>query len=141
MLKHKFFGLLAAGAVAVALLASPPVQAADMALDGNLRGLCGTATASANAATLANKCGVITSESITTSAGSEYLLDVTNTVAAVGDIVLASVEWGSTQRGDPMLKTAAVGAGTMQFRVLNSTSRVFQAFSGNIKIKYFLIKP
>lgn len=133
------FGALA---LAAALAFAPMALAADQAIDGNLRLSCGEATASSNAATLNNKCGVITTEVLSTAAGSEYLLNVTNSVATASDIVLWSVEWGNVANtGDPMPKQGGIGAGTMQFRVLNSTSRVVQAFSGQqLRIRYLILK-
>ena len=104
-------------ALAFALVASP-VRALDISLDGFLRGQCGTATASANAATLNNKCGVITSESLTTAAGSSYTLTLTNSTIAATDIVLVSVASGATIN-TYQVGVDAIAAGSCRIHVRN----------------------
>lgn len=145
--------ILAAAAFAAAMAVSVPAAAGDLALDGNLRGDCGTATASAGAATLNNKCGVITSEILTTAAGSSYTLTLTNTVAAATDLVVWSVENGTNTQGDLQVGRALPGAGSITFTAKNADfanqtngqslahSGAPSAFgSGTIKIRYFIIK-
>ena len=81
-------------AAAVVLAAAPafvPARAANLSLDGNLSALCGTATGTSNAATLANKCGVITTESATTAAGATFTETITATPVAATDLCFASV--------------------------------------------------
>lgn len=135
MLK-KFIGLIAGLALIAA--ASLPAFATDLSLDGNLRLQCSTATASGGAATLANKCGVITTEALTSLTNSAYTLTLTNTVAAAADIVLWSVDNGTNTTGLPImgLATAAANSVTITFRQATATN-----FNGTMKIKYLIIKP
>ncbi len=61
-----------------------------------------TATASSNAATLnAAGSGIITTESLTTAAGSDYTLTLTNNMVAAADIVFATVQLGTSTVGNP----------------------------------------
>lgn len=141
MMKKFILAGFAALALTAALALAPPARAADVAIDGNLRVNCGEVTAASGAATLNNKCGVITTEALTTTSGSVYTLLLTNSVATGSDIVLWSVEFaGQDPKGDPMPMHGGVGTGTAQFRVLNSTARVVQAFAGQLRIKYLILK-
>lgn len=131
-------------AVALLAMAAAPAPAADLALDGNLRGLCSTATASGGAATLANKCGTITSESLTTAFGSSYTLTLTNSVVAAADIITWSVDNGTNTGGDLVMGRATAAAGSIVFLVKNpigGTVGSSSALNGTIKIKYMVIKP
>lgn len=129
------------------LLAPQRSQAANLSLDGNLIGSCGTGTASAGAVTLANKCGVITSEALVTAKGSDYTLTITNTVAAAADIAWCSVENGTNTGGAPQLMRCTAGAGTIVVVVKNYPFGIGtnitdgSVFNGTIKVKYFLAKP
>lgn len=98
-----------------------------------------TATASSNAATLNNAgAGVITTESLTTVAGTEYLLTLTNNMIAATDIVLASVGNGSNTGGNPGVTLSQANAGTATIRVRNGHASA--AFNGTLKIGFFVIK-
>lgn len=132
-MKIKLLGLVSA----LALFASPAF-AADLALDGFLRGQCGTITESGNAATLNNKCGVITTASITAPSGSEYLVTLTNSTVAAGDIVLWSVGNGSSTTGLVTMGRATVTASTVAFSVRQATAT---NFNGTLLITYFVLKP
>ncbi|MFA6267677.1 MAG: hypothetical protein WC670_18415 [Pseudolabrys sp.] len=145
MFIKKFWTSLSAAlalASVAALLLGSPVRAADLSLNGNLRGLCGTVTATGNgtagAATLANKCGVVTTDTLTTPTSSNYALTLTNTVAAAADLVVWSIDNGSNTTGIPVQATAVVSAGAIVFNVRQSTGT---NFNGTLKIKYFVIKP
>lgn len=137
----RILGLVAS--LALMAMIAVPVHAADLSLDGNLRGNCGTATASGNGtaatATLANKCGVITTESLTGPTASEYTLTLTNTVISTGDIILWSVANGTntTGLGGAMRATpTAASTGAFVVRQMSSAS-----FNGTLTIRYFVIKP
>lgn len=101
----------------------------------------GAATAASGAATLDNHhAGVITSESLTTTAGSDYTLTLTSNAVTASDIILWSVERGTSTTGDPEAKAVEMGAGTAIFRVLNATNRIVSAFNGQIRIKFVIVK-
>jgi hypothetical protein len=142
MLKRNL-GLLGALAIACVSLAAP-AYAVDTSLDGNLRGNCGTVTASSGAATLANKCGVVTSESLTTLKDSEYTLTLTNSAIAAADVVLATVANGTNSGGEPSITRVTPGAGSLVIVVKNLLTGAVgtgASFNGTIKINYFNIKP
>lgn len=139
MMKNFRLAALALAALAFSL----PALAVDMAVDGNLRLNCSTATASGGAATLANKCGIITSEVLTTALNSTYTLTLTNSLAAAGDIVLASVTNSPNTGGSPALLTAVAGSSSITFIVTNynyGTTGTGAAFNNAIKINYLLLK-
>lgn len=136
MLK-RLLAALAASLAALTFAAS--VFAADLAQDGYIRGLCGTATASAGAATLANKCGVITSESISTAAAAEYTLTLTNTAVAATDICIASTGLGSSTTGTPGIGGVTPAAGSAVITVTNLHTSA--AFNGTITVSYMCFRP
>jgi len=145
MFKHlgRFIG---AGLLAAALFLAPQARATDLSLDGNLRLQCSTATASAGAATLNNKCGTITSEALTTAVGSNYTLTLTNSVIAAADIVLAEVGNGTNTGGGPVLQRVTPAAGSAVISIINNNtgtgaSGTVQAFNGTITVKYLVVKP
>lgn len=98
-----------------------------------------TATASAGAATLnAAGSGVITTESLSTLAGSTYTLTLTNSMIAATDIVLASVGNGSNAVGTPAVASITPGAGSVSIVVQNISNNT--ALSGTLKIGFVVIK-
>lgn len=109
-----------------------------IALGTNLRSNSGAASATAGAATLNNKAGVITSESVTTAAGSNYTLTLTNSAAGAGDIVLWSVDNGTNSAGTPVAVTASPTSGQVVFIVKNTHASA--AFNGTIKVSYLIVK-
>lgn len=134
----KFGSLFGAALLIAALSFAQPARALDLSLDGNIIGSCGTATASGGAATLANKCGVITSEALTSLTGSKYTLTLTNTVIAAADILLWSAEDGTNTTGIWGMTKATPAAGSAVFVLTQTTA---PNFNGTVKIRYMIIKP
>ena len=132
----RFLAALAAATISLALYALP-APAANIALDGSLSGLCGTATGTSNASTLANKCGVITTESATTAAGATFTETVTDTVVAATDLCFASVSTGGT--GTPAVTKVTPGSGSLVVVVQNIHASA--AFNNTLAISYLCIKP
>lgn len=98
-----------------------------------------TATASSGAATLnAAGSGIVTSESISTAAGSNYTLTLTNNMIEAGDVVLASVRLGSSTNGEPMVESVTPAAGSVVIIVRNNHGSA--AFNGTIKIGFLVVK-
>lgn len=133
-------GLLLGAAL---LFGSAPAFAANLSLDGNLQGNCGTVASTGNGtagtATLNNKCGVITTEALTVSpTASEYTVTLTNSVIAAGDIILFSIANGTNTTGlaSATRTTPGTGSATIVFRHLSSAN-----FNGTMLINYFVIKP
>lgn len=96
----------------------------------------GTVTGAAGAATLHKTSGVVTTESLTTAAGVEYTLTLTNREIAADDVVLVSVSTAGT--GTPTVTTVAEAAGSVVIKVRNSHATV--AFSAALKVKFAVIK-
>lgn len=97
-----------------------------------------TATATAGAATLNKMSGVITSESLSTAAGSTYTLTLTNSDIAATDMVFASVAMGTSTTGMPAITTVKPGAGSVVIVVQNIASAA--ALNGTIKIAFAVLK-
>lgn len=97
----------------------------------------GTATCSSNAATLSKRSGVITSESLTTAAGSGQDLTITCTECAATDILLVTRVGGTSTAGTPLIK-AVPGDGSFVITVDNKHASA--ALNGTFKIAFFLIK-
>lgn len=132
----KYLRVAALALVAFALFALP-ARATDLPVDGNLRFSCGTATAAASAATLNNKCGVVTTESLTTLTGSEYTLTLTNSTVASTDILLASVSYGTSTTGAPVVSRVISGTGSAGIVIRLMSTAIL---NGTLQIKFLNFK-
>jgi hypothetical protein len=97
-----------------------------------------TAAATAGAATLSRYSGVVTSESITTAAGSNYTLTLTNTLIAAADQVFVSVSFGTNTQGTPYVSTVTPAAGSVVIVIKNDHATL--AFNGTIKVQFLVVK-
>jgi hypothetical protein len=97
-----------------------------------------TATATAGAATLNKSAGVITSESLTTAAAAVYTLTITNSTIAAADQVFASVSFGTSTTGEPVVERVTPGAGSVVIRVKNVAGAA--ALNGTIKVAFMVLK-
>jgi hypothetical protein len=97
----------------------------------------GTATASSGAATCNDLIGKITTESLSTAAGGEYTLTLTNNKIAAGDIVLASVD-ALSSAGTPGIGGCNVSAGQVVITITNLHASA--AFNGPVQINFMVIK-
>jgi hypothetical protein len=97
-----------------------------------------TAAATSGAATLNKNAGVITSEALTTAAGAQYTLTLTNSDIAAADQVMASVQLGSATTGTPTITTVTPGAGSVVIVVQNIHATA--ALNGTIKIAFVRFK-
>lgn len=97
-----------------------------------------TATATAGAATLNKNAGVITSESLTTAAGAEWTLTLTNSAVAAADQVFASVQNGTNTTAMPYITTVTPAAGSVVIKVRNGHASV--ALNGTVKVAFFVVK-
>lgn len=134
-MKHKLLGAISA----LALLASTQANAVNLAVDGNIQLLAGTATATSGAATLANKAGTITSESLSTAAAAIYTLTITNTAVAATDLCFASTAYGTSTTGNPAIARVAPGAGSLVVIVQNIAAAA--ALNGTITVTFMCFKP
>ena len=100
-----------------------------------LLGARASADATAGAATVNAQRGYVTSEALTTAAGSAYTLTLTNSRVAAASQVVATVEDGTNTQGIPMVGTVKVtAAGTVVIKVYNMHAS--QAFNGTILISF-----
>lgn len=97
----------------------------------------GTVTLSSNAGVLSKMAGVITTESLTTAAGSSQALTITNTLCASTDIILISRGGGTNSAGSPLMK---VVPGTGSFVITLDNVHASAAFNGTFKISFLLLK-
>lgn len=100
-----------------------------------------TATSSAAAVTLnAAGSGVITTEALTTLAGSDYTLTLTNNMIAAADIVLATVNNGTNTGGAPNLRAITPAAGSVAIVVRNGQTVIDTALNGTLQIRFVVVK-
>jgi hypothetical protein len=97
----------------------------------------GTAAATAGAATCNDLVCQITTESLSTAAGAEYTLTLTNNKIAAGDLVFASVDAGSSA-GTPGIGGCTVTAGQVIITVTNLNAAT--AFNNTLKVNVLVVK-
>jgi hypothetical protein len=98
----------------------------------------GTATATAGAATLNKMAGKITSEALTTAAGGDYILTLTNDQVAAADMVFASVANGTNTGGEIFVELVQVSAGSIVMEIHNHST--LTALNGTIVISFLILK-
>lgn len=97
------------------------------------------ATASSAAATCNAQHCLITTEALTTAAGSQYTLVLTNNVAETTDVVHASVGFGTATTGEPVVDRVKVTAnGSVSVVIENRHASV--ALDGTLLIGVSLFK-
>ena len=95
----------------------------------------GTAASGAVSTTLPT--GVITSEALTTAAGADYTLTITNQNFKTTSLVLANVGNGTSTTGVPDMSSVTPGAGTCVIVVQNIHATA--ALNGTLKIGFVII--
>ena len=108
-----------------------------VAAGGKISADVGAATMSSNAATLSQIAGKVTSEALTTAAGSAQALVFTNTLVDAADVVIATLMGGTNTNGSVELKAVAT-ANTITFTLTNRHASV--AFNGTFIIGFVVIK-
>lgn len=94
----------------------------------------GVATAVAGAATINHVSGQVTSESVTTAAGSDYVLTLTHPMVQADSVVLASVANGTNTTEGLAVNRVQPSAGSVIIRVRNTHATV--ALNGTIVISF-----
>jgi hypothetical protein len=128
--------LILAGGLA-ALAQSPAVlrPPGGLALDSGTK----TATAVAGAATLNKFSGKVTSEvGITTAAGADYVLTLTNSMIVAADMVFASASQGTNTTEGLAINRITPAAGSVVIRVRNTHATV--AFNGSVIVSFWVLK-
>lgn len=92
------------------------------------------ATAVAGAATDTHTTGQITSEALTTAAGADYVLTLTNPLVNVDSVVLATVFNGTNTTVGTAINAVTPAAGSVTIRVRNNHASA--AWNGTIVISY-----
>lgn len=98
----------------------------------------GTKTAAAGAATLSALQGKITTEALTTAAAAAYALTLTNDQIAAGDIVLASVAYGTATAGVPVISRVTPAAGSVVIVISNEAGAA--ALDGTLVVSFVVAK-
>lgn len=93
----------------------------------------GTATSTANAATINAQTGVITTEALTTAAGGTYLMTLTNSAIVATSIVTVTVAMGTATLGGLVPIRVTPAAGTCSILLQNVG---LNAVNGTIKIGF-----
>lgn len=114
----------------------------DLSIGGKGTGLLktasrGTATAAAGAATSNTQSGLVTTEALTTAAGAQYTLTLTNDKIGFGSILLVTVANGTSTAGTPSLTVASQGSGSATIIVQNIHGA--NAFNGTLKISFLVM--
>jgi hypothetical protein len=94
----------------------------------------GTATSTAAAATINAQTGLITTEALTTAAGSTYTMTLTNSAIAASSIVLVTVGKGTATTGEPVVQFVTPAAGSVVILIRNVSAAA--ALNGTIKIGF-----
>lgn len=94
----------------------------------------GTATSTAGAATINNQTGVITTEALTTAAGSTYTMTLTNAAIQAGSIVHVSVGKGTATTGTAAVTWVTPAAGSAVIIIQNIHASA--ALNGTIKLAF-----
>ena len=141
MNRHLIAGLGLLSLAAALSIASVPAEAQRAPVStGSFRVDSGTKTAAATAgaATLNKSAGVITSEALSTAAGASYTLTVTNSRIAAADQVFASVAYGTSSTGVPVVTRVTPGAGSVVIVVRNIDASA--ALNGTLRIAFLVVK-
>jgi len=96
--------------------------------------LAGTGTSTASAATINTQAGTVTTEALTTAAGSTYTMTLTNSLVTASSIVLVSVGKGTATAGEPVVQFVTPAAGSVVILIRNVAAAA--ALNGTIKINF-----
>lgn len=96
-----------------------------------------SATATAGAATLHTWAGTITSEALTTAAGADYTLTLTNARIAATSVVLATADNGTNTTEGLAINRVTPGSGSCVILVRNTHAS--GALNGTIKINFYVV--
>jgi len=94
----------------------------------------GTATAASGAATLNGNKGTVTSEALTTAAGSNYTLTLTNSKVKTTSNVLCTVDNGTNTTVGLAINRVTPAAGSVVILVRNTHASA--ALDGTIKVRF-----
>jgi hypothetical protein len=103
-----------------------------------LLGSVGVATASSGAATLNSQRGTVTSESgLTTPAGSDYVLTLTNSSITSSSIVMATADNGTNTTEGVAVNRVTPSSGSAVVRIRNTNAST--AWNGSVKLNFVVL--
>ena len=108
-----------------------------IAAGGKLSADAGAVALSSNAGTLNQIAGKVTTEALTTAAAGAQALTVANSLVEAGDIVIATINGGTSTTGSAELKAVA-GASQIVFTLTNRHASA--AFNGTFIIGFVVMK-
>ncbi len=111
----------------------PPLRPTYLALDAGTK----TATAVSGAATLNKSAGVITTEALSTAAAGTYTLTLTDSRIGAADQVYASVAYGTSTTGSPVITRITPASGSVVIIVQNIHASA--ALNGTLKIAFHVL--
>ena len=97
----------------------------------------GTGTTSSSAVTVSKMAGVITTEALTTAAGANEAITLTNTLIAAGDMVFVQYAGGTNTNEEFVIKATA-GSGSATITLYNT--HVSAALDGTVIFNFLVIK-
>lgn len=97
----------------------------------------GTASATAGAATCNAQHGIITSEALTTAAGADYTLTLTNNFIGTGSNVIAQAANGTNSTSFVLAHGILPAAGSCTIKVRNMHASA--ALNGTVKIRFLVL--
>lgn len=118
-----------------------PIEADAVALaEAAIGGATGSAATSAAGAVTFNNAtaGIITTESLTTAAGVTYKITLTSNLVKAGSVVFASVAFGTSTTGDPIVTQVASAAGSVAINIKNDHATA--ALNGTLKIGFAIFQ-
>jgi len=94
-----------------------------------------TGTGGTSTATLHNRFGVLTTAALTTAAAANHVITVTNNQVKAGDLVFASVAYGTASAGDVVVVGGtAVADGTLVIALKNVHAA--NAVNGTLRVSF-----
>jgi hypothetical protein len=97
----------------------------------------GTGTESANAVTINNLSGVITTSSLSTAGGSSYVITLTNSFIASTSKVIVNIAGGSNTNTFNISHKTVSGSGSAVITIYNNTAAT--ALNGTLLLNFFVI--
>ena len=98
-----------------------------------------TGSATSGAASVEGELVSITSEAITTAAGATYTLTITNSRVSASSTCLASVRFGTSTTGVPVITRITPASGSVVVVLQNIHASA--AFNGTLKLDLLVLNP
>ena len=136
----KITGAAAGSGVALAAISSGSNESLQLSPKGTgivLVGETAAVAATGGAATSNTQRGVVTSESITTAAGADYTLTLTNSKVTATSVIQATADNGTNTTEGLAINRVTPGSGSAVIKVRNTHASA--ALNGTIKVSYIIL--